>query len=286
MIFMNFLLFPAAILLFGFAGTILASYRIISKLWRKHRIPLPETVLLYFVIAYWLGTAAFYILARFRAPATPLLAIFAGGFIYHSQKLLMRNRQSGGKAALFAIIAFLFAGTVVFTGYNTYRMNLEPTIMRYVRPDGVTTRLDNSILLIKDNGPATFGGWMPKKIKNGMTIKKKFVISPNVSKDSKITLRLPIIWKSPGSTEISVNGKVFYAFSQFPRRETREFNIPFPSDDEIEIKFNQVKSELFIFLDTQRFYSRTSINGKTSQAELVVNLLIRLCSKKNVTIRH
>ncbi|MCK5844244.1 MAG: glycosyltransferase family 39 protein, partial [Victivallales bacterium] len=194
-IFMNLVPIPALLLLFGLAGAIFAFGRMSLKLIRKRRARLTEALLLYFVIAYWLGTAAFYILARFRAPVTPLLAIFAGGFIFHSYKLLSRrDHKMGSKAALTAVFALLFSGAVVFSGYNVYRTHCEPTIMRLARPNGVASRLNDTTLLLKDNGPATFGGWTPERMKDGMTIKKRFVIPRDSHKNSKVVLRITIVW--------------------------------------------------------------------------------------------
>ncbi|NOY74275.1 MAG: glycosyltransferase family 39 protein [Kiritimatiellaeota bacterium] len=290
-IFLNLIPSTAALLILGLAGALFTLIRVAVKIVGKRAFRVSEALLLYFVAAYWLGTAAFYILARFRAPVFPLLAIFAGGFIFHSKKLFFRNRRLGEKAALAAIFAVLFSGAIVFAGYNLYRGHCESTVIRLVRPNGTVSKLDESTFLLLDNGPAAFGGWKPLKTKSGMTLKKRFVIpeaatrkatgSMELRADSqktlfKTTLKLPLVWNSSGTTEIVVNGKSFHISAPSrPRRETREFEIPLPKDGIVEISFRGIDGELYLFLDGQRDYSRTALNGDKIDSELVASLVIK-----------
>lgn len=330
-IFLNMVPFSAAILILGLAGFLFSIHRLAAKIlglqarsntlaatdannsepsrskvnpntsdFSRHQrrfLPrLPEALLLYFVAAYWLGTAAFYILARFRAPIIPLLAVLAGGFLFHVRRLLFRKRELAGKAAATAVVAVLFSGGIVLVGYNTYRHNFEAAVMRWARPDGTTVKLRDDTWMLKDNGPATFGGWRSVALKNGATISKRFVIPSNIAlkaqpaatsntnekKTSVIitTLRLPVFWNSPGSAELSVNGEVFQIFSpSTPKPQTIERKIHIGNDGKVEIIVKRLDGELSLIIDAQRDYGRTMLDGHPIDAELVADLLLKKLEK-------
>ena len=285
------------LLLFGLAGALLAAVRIINKILRKRRLSPPEALLLYFIFAYWFGTAAFYILARFRLPVFPLLAIFAGGFFHHSKRLLFRERKLGGKAAALAVCALLFSGAVVFAGYNVYRTHFEASLMRFARPNGTVSCLNENTWLLKDNGPATFGGWTPLKVASGMSLEKTFSIPPelvvfdettsnakkrkSVAKPRSTIFRLSLVWSSPSVAQVSVNGKMFLLKSPSTQQsEIREFAIPFPENGIVKLLFGGVEGNLYLFVDSQRNYSRTKLKGEILGAELVSDILVKIVETK------
>jgi len=223
-------------------------------------------LLLYFILAYWLGTAAFYILARFRVPILPLCAIIAGGFInyliysFSTQKHLF-------KVGIISLLAFLF----VNFGYDYYRYNLEASVLRIIQPNGIFSPLDKK-LLIKDNGPQSFGSWGSVEIIENDSIIKKFSISNKELLGKKAMFHIDIYWQAPGSCNLIINGEQYLLNGKSKFKQSYSF--PVLVGDDIDMKFTNLDCQIFLLADYQRNYSRTLLNKKVLKCELVSELLI------------
>lgn len=226
------------------------------------------SLLLYFIIAYWLGTAGFYILARFRVPVLPLLAIIAGGYL---QSLFLawkiKKRLTG------RIVALIIALLLVNFGYDYYRYIMEAGILQVVRPNGVVSPMGNE-LMVADNGPYSFGSWRPLELRQGIPVKKTFSI-PNVPHGDNVRFMLEMVWEVPGKMILEVNGQKYQLKEDSPIRKLYEFRIKPNETKEITLVPYDMDCRVFVVLDYQRDYGRTEINGKKSNGELVSNLIFK-----------
>ena len=224
------------------------------------------SLLLYFILSYWLGTAAFYILARFRVPILPICAILAGGFINYIFYSLSR-RKPFLKPIFITFIAFLF----VNFGYDFYRYNLEASVYRVIQHKGVVSYLDKKILL-KDNGPQSFGSWHPIEICDNDFIAKKFAVSDDKWFGKKATFQIDIYWKVPGSCDLIFNGDLYRLSERSSSKQTYSFPVIVGHD--IEMEFTNLDCKIFLLADYQRYHARTKLNKKILHCELVSELLI------------
>lgn len=223
----------------------------------------------YFVFAYCLATAAFYILARFRAPSLPLFAIFAGIFIRDLSNIFRKKSVEKLKIAFFAIFISIF---IVFFSYDCYRY-YEPIIMKVVRPHGTQVKFDDKRLLVLDNGPLTFGGWEPLEIREKMEIIKKFTI-PNFRENYSAKFAFEIFMLTPGEIALKINGLDKKIISDHEGKMEKIFQLENLKSPQIEIEFIKVDAKAFIIVDKQRQYSRTLINNNINNGELVARLYI------------
>jgi len=227
-----------------------------------------QFLIFYFIIAYWLGTAAFYILARFRLPLYPLLAVFAGACL--NQLFITLSQKKKILPILFFIaISFVF----INFGYDFYRYKLEAGVMRVVRPNGVVSPLDDK-LLIMDNGPFSFGSWQTVELKENVPIIKKFSL-PEVAGDfQQAKLFIDLIWNVPGSAVLEINGKKYFFEEKKPVKKTYEFKIPLDKKMQITILPGKLDCRLFAICDFQRDYMRSTVNGKNQGGEFVCKLIL------------
>jgi 4-amino-4-deoxy-L-arabinose transferase-like glycosyltransferase len=130
-----------------------------------------QAMLYYFIVAYWMATAAFYILSRFRAPLIPLLGIMAGAYLERCVYLSQKKKQRLLKFALPCLLVGFF---ICYASYDVYRFGYESAIMRIVRPNGVIVEVSPTETMALDNGPETFGGWSYVKFEPYKVLEKKF----------------------------------------------------------------------------------------------------------------
>jgi len=270
------------ILTLGLAGTIAGVIRLLSGGIKKtiNRVcrHLPYYILLYFIIAYWLGTAFFYILARFRVPAIPLFAVLGSIFICRLYCFIKLSRRGSARNKRIATVSFLIllsAFLIVTFGYIFYSYRLESKIISIVRPDGVISPLENNTLMIKDNGPLSFGSWTPFELHDGQVVEKKFTIPAEKSQKNKRTFKLECYWQIPGSAILDINGKRFIINEKNRGKRSHTFILPETSNSIVKITPIKLDGKLFLFIDRQRDYGRTEINGSSPRGELVSTLYLK-----------
>lgn len=246
------------IIVFSLAGMLLWGARL------RYNIKL--VLLYYFIIAYWGGTAAFYILARFRMPVIPLLAITAAMGV----EWIIRHRKAGRKACLTAFAACIVGYFICYQAYDLYRNYLEASFIRVTRPTGISVKMSPGNYMLLDNGPLTFGGWQLVPLIANMTVDKTFIDLP--AKIIGMTLELPLVAEKAGSVVIAINGK--QEFITFTKSGMKKFNFKLSpaSSGKVRIQFVGGAIPLSVILDYQRNYGRTTVNSKVVATELVCRL--------------
>jgi hypothetical protein len=232
--------------------------------------------LLYLAVSFLLATAAFYILARFRVPAVPLLAIGAGGFAgVLTVEIRRRDRR---KIVMHSILPLLLGLFIVFSAYDIYRYSFESQVMRIVRPYGIRSELQGNKILYMDNGPLSFGSWTPFELKEGQVIGKKFSLKD--SPDGKIAkFAIPFACEIPGRIKIEING-VPQTFDLKHGMNEKIFETHInASEPQIVIKTLYLDCKAHLILDHQRDYGRTEIDGEKIPAELVAKLYLEPANK-------
>lgn len=223
-------------------------------------------LLYYFIITYWWGTAAFYILARFRMPLLPLLAIAAALGI----EWLLRHRKNG-RQLLRGAAAFLIGYFICYHAYDFYRTNLEASIIRLTRPHGIKVKMSANSYMLLDNGPMTFGGWRIMPLTTAISVNKIFKDLPK-GKITSIKLELPLIAASAGSAVIAINDKNDYITFLKPGMQKFTFNLAPSSAGNITLHFIGGTTDISVITDYQRNYGRTRVNAKPYPAELVCRI--------------
>ncbi|QSH42301.1 glycosyltransferase family 39 protein [Lentisphaerota bacterium ZTH] len=231
-------------------------------------------LLLYSIFAYWLATAAFYNLARFRAPLLPLLALLAGIFIMRFMQC--RRTMKFGGAYLIFFPAVALGSFITFNSYDLYRGYVEASVMTWVRPNGVRVELAPEKTMYLDNGPLTFGGWKPLLLSSGTRISKRFEIEKGTPETSKADFELSLLFAKPGEVIVELNGKRFSFKSEHMGIISRRFGIPFNNTGLVELVILGKTGDIYCLLDQQRIYGRTLLSGKKEKAELVCRLFLTL----------
>jgi 4-amino-4-deoxy-L-arabinose transferase-like glycosyltransferase len=137
--------------------SLLGSLGLAGMLLCLRRLNIRRSCLLYAILAYCLGTVAFYMLARFRIGCLPLLCIAAGGGI----RLFWAGRQAGEEEyrqrlhlRLLLVLAAVF---MVNSAYGLYHRYCEPALQRSLRPGGLALDFPQE-RVIYDHGPLSVGG--------------------------------------------------------------------------------------------------------------------------------
>ncbi len=237
------------IIALGLAGMLLWVKKAVCR--RSYRL----LFLYHFVIAFWCATWIFYILARFRAPILPELAVFAGGWLIYA--------WFGKLKKLRVLLLTLLAGCFIsFAAYDAYR-SYEPVIFRVTSPGGVRLPLGDGQVLYKDNGPWTFGGWSQQELAAGTTLDKTFA-GTDPAKTG--VWQLTLLTVKPGLVAGKLDDKAFVY-----RAEKAGLNtVDIPGGGSGKAFFDRVNGEHFLLYDAQRDYGRSQYNGEPLHGEWVV----------------
>ena len=275
------------VLVLGLAGTLFTVIRLLSdrnrKIIARLKHHLCEYILAYFIISYWLGTAAFYILGRFRVPIIPLFAIAGSIFLYGFYSFIKRFRQhstcelrnkTSKRVVITNALILLISLYIVILGNTIYRNVLESKVLAEIRPHGIIEKIAPHTLMIRDNGPQSFGAWTPFELKKGQVIDKIFANFADKPLDVPIRFKLNIFWLQPGSAEIEVNGKNVTISSKKIGLQKHTFTLKSFINNVVTIRPIKLNAQLFLFIDQQRDYKRTKINGNDPKGELVSAIYI------------
>jgi len=272
----NFIPFSALLLITGLSGLLLYILKLIEKksffsvcsrsLLRQVKSHPSIYMLLYFSIAYWFATAAFYNLGRFRVPLLPILAIFSGGYIQYAIDCTKRRKNIAR-----LILVLTTAIFIVMFSYDIYRYSFEKSIIKYVRPNGTTSNLGDKFL-IEDNGPMSFGSWHLISLGLDKIYKKKFIVPQKMQKGANCLVSFPLICSGSGKAVISVNGTDHTITFSKAERKTHVFRVE--NCCEIILKLKESDRAIYILGDYQRDYNRTLLNGVPQPYELVMRIYI------------
>ncbi len=255
-------LFPTSIILaLAIAGLMSISFK---KRKNQH--------LLNIIITYWLATSAFYILARFRLPLLPILAIPSGYFLrYVLIGIKSYKEKNANYANIFKkiIIRLGFAIFIVFFSYEIYRNYYEKTIKKIIQPNGLIIPLSKSKTVILDHGPFSFGGWLAIN-PNNKKITKCFAFDGIKSKKTEFSLKT-LILKQSTKIKLTVNGHSKEYL--FKNTGIKDLIISLPFKQEINIEMQIISGEAVLFFDSQRDYGRTKVNNKDVPYELICRII-------------
>jgi Dolichyl-phosphate-mannose-protein mannosyltransferase len=278
---LEFALKQSDCLSYGFLGSVFILIPALAGLyvliWRSlKKRDLKMLLLMYFILAYCLATMAFYILARFRAPLIPLLAILGGIFVNRVWRVCKKDRRN---LYIPYILVFCMSTFICFLAYDTYRTEYETLVMREVRPNGISVPMRHGKMMYLDNGPQTFGGWTPMPFTRGTDLKKQFKINKS-AKGSVAELELTLIFSEPGEATLRINDKIERAIANRGGAARKTFVISLPSTGVVNIKLVSSTCNVFFIIDTQRNYGRSSINERLIPGEIVCRLFISPSPKK------
>lgn len=252
--------FPTGFILMAALCCIFLSLRSIFK--GKERL----LIAIFFVVLYCLAMAAFYNLARFRAPCVPLMCVLGGcGILFLFRRFGAKTEK--GKKILIALFVMLLSWFIVYPGYDCYRSYYEPIIMRQIRPNGINVPNRKGGRLIYDHGPRVLGGWMAY---SSPLLHKKFALKEQISPGTKVTLSIAVIAMEERPV-IAVNG-VAVDLSAIRKGTLEMIHLPvlYPADGIFRFTFSE---KLAPFLDIQRSYGRTfDQRGVAMNEEMVVSL--------------
>ncbi len=230
----------------------------------KWRLLLPMLLL----AAYWLSIAAFFNLGRYRAPATPLLAILAGGLLQHVYVITRLGLMR--KKALWIALALMASAFITYSAYDRYRFNVEPPLMRIIRSDGVNVDLGTRTLHV-DNGPCAMGSWRTIEIFPGQTIMKTFSTAP-LGNAVEVEINLPLYSPAPTHASLDINGRIIEL--DINGYTECSFIIPAAPGGTVCITPCSLQGSLHFLFDFQRNYRRTAVDNAPFDAELVCSLFI------------
>lgn len=167
-----------------------------------------QGALLVALLLFWLATAMFYILARFRVAALPLLACFAADGI---SRLISaaRTRKRGGEW-LHPLFRLCCAAFLVYSLYPLWQERMEPQLHRWLRPDGTRLRFPDTTL-VHDHGPLLSGGVRFCQSKETVHLRKTLLLPEHESATSTITVRLATLPHAPANASVECQGARFTA---------------------------------------------------------------------------
>ena len=227
-------------------------------------------LLLYFVLAYCAATIAFYVLARFRAPLIPLLAMLGAIFVNRVWRVCKNDQRHLYIPYILAVVTSTF---ICFLAYDTYRLEYEPTVMREVRPDGVRVPLDKGKVMYLDSGPRTFGGWRTMPFYRGADITKKFS-TKNPPANAEAEFEILLLFAAPGEATLRVNGEDRRVIAKHAGPNVKKFKIKLPSTGRVTFRMLSATCNVFFLIDTQRYYERSFINNEPMKCEIVCRLYL------------
>ena len=256
----------AVLAIAGFLATF--SYRSTRKLF-----------LYFLIIIYCMSIVLFYILARFRLPIVPLLAIFSGAYI--QQITLWCKHYKQQKNLLLHLLYICVAIFVVYYSYNFYQLYIEKYIVNIIRSNGVQIN-DKNFYLTYDHGPKSMGGWRYLPLNTETVFKKDFIFKPGCDIEKMhFSLIIPVTAEKGSMLEIKVYEdkqltklnnnlhnrtptggiKYFTVKKRYIDAEPVVIKIPTPAPEKDTISYiislKPLKGDFFISYDTARNYGRS-----------------------------
>ncbi|MFA6931243.1 MAG: hypothetical protein WCT05_13035, partial [Lentisphaeria bacterium] len=156
------------------------------------RLNAERSCLVYGLVAYCLGTVAFYMLARFRIGCLPLLCVAGAGAMRFLLAGLNTTGQEFRVRLQKRLLLLLCAVFLVNSAYSHYHRLLEPGFMRRFRPAGIVLDFPSGAVFY-DHGPLGVGGTVFWPLEEDvLTVEKQFVIPTNLQ--PRIQGREGLVW--------------------------------------------------------------------------------------------
>ncbi len=234
------------------------------------RLNIRRYALVYVILAYCLGTVAFYMLARFRIGCLPLLCIAGGGGL----RLFWAGRQNDREEEYrhrrhLRLLLFLLAVFLVNSAYFLYHQYGEPAVQRFLRPQGLALSFPQE-RVIYDHGPLSVGGRIFLELAETPLVVEKIFAIP-LEWQSEIAGRPAVIWLQIYAPEgLQPGFQLTHAGQDYPseavcwERQNSWCQFKIPSlqleSGQVRVTFHLrrygVKDNLVAF-DTSRRYGRT-----------------------------
>lgn len=276
------LLFPWAILgTLAFTGALLT--------WKTRN---PQRLsALWLLLVFWGATSAFYLLARFRIGALPLVCLFAAAALQQLWTRFRENRSTPtprNRSRLTWAVGALFLGFyVVNLAHDTYCDCAMPAVFRALRPAGLALDFPKE-KVIYDHGPLAFGGTLFSAVPpKGITIAKTFQVPKDfrsaMPRQQTILLRvsLPGIPPFPPLASLQIdNATIATRPTWFIDRSAQwlrfDFTAPVTESPTYSVCLSSppMLKDWAFALDFQRDYHRTRLDGETIPAEAVMELVL------------
>jgi hypothetical protein len=232
------------------------------------------------IFLYWLSIGGLVNLTRYRIPLIPLFALFSGIWL---NSFFLLSRRGGGKKIINTLFAVAGALFLVYFAYPCYRIFLEKRVLSLIQPNGLVVPLDDKIMYI-DHGPQFMGGYVPLPFVSGIVITKTLPVDNNLIA-SPVELQIQFLCSNENPFSLEINGEIFFITptrrkminkgSIFEMEASSKtialFKIKIPENKKLNIKPLDIsKNRVLFFIDTQRDYGRTSINGEKCSGEIVL----------------
>lgn len=265
----------------------LALAELLRTLWPRRRA---QWGVLWMAVAFWGATSAFYLLARFRVAALPILAVLAAGFAFRIWVLVRRLSvvTPAMKRGLVRMgFLFLVAFYLVNFAHDTYASYAMPGVFRALRPNGLSLEFPTEKVLY-DHGPLGFGGSILYEEPLGAPLRLEKTFRPPEAWQSAEAVSVSILLRAlPSSLQetrtplpprtIRWNGEEFSAQARWVHeRDAWWLRLDFPAQISRECVLSlEMPARARLFLDTQRQYGNTRLQDQEfPYAEAVAEMVL------------
>lgn len=242
---------------------------------------------LWLAMAFWGSTSAFYLLARFRVGFLPVLCVFAAAGIVELCRRIVQSKRIHTPRARnrlsVAAFALLFSIYIVDFAHDAYCQDLMPRVFRSLRPQGIALDLPWE-RVVYDHGPLGFGGGVPLELDNGShTLGKSFCVKDGFLSESPVRQRLLLRVHhsrrqfAPPVVTLRSNGETLRPRASWHTERSAqwlalEFTAPVRRTEDFEIVLDE--RGLGVFIDLQRNYGRSTLDGEALPGEWVAELVL------------
>ena len=246
-------------------------------------------MLSWMLVAYWLATSAFYILARFRIGALPLLAVAGAGFLTLSIRQIRFRASLERNALPCTALALAVAAYAVCGAYGIYRRSVLPALHRRFRPDGYAMSYQGRRIRY-DHGPLLDGGMIPVETPSGgLTLTKRLITGESGSGGTRaIRVLLQVIVprgaSAPPRVRLRMNGRPVPALPRLVHERQAqwlawEFTAAAAPEAVLQFGFPPAAHGIAFVADTLRDYGRTRIAARSFQLEYGLEANVELETK-------
>ena len=242
----------------------------------------PRRLFLYYGVgAHCAGTILFYVLARFRLSAVPLICVFGGAGIAQAWRILgphCRPHRDLRRRRLVLLLVVALSAFVVLDGFTWYQRNLEAPMARLLRPSGTLVATHRRTLL-HDHGPYALGGMVAVPVPpDGLVLRKRFALSDLTLPRTCPSLRVPVLLR-PGTrfeAHVEAGGKSYGTTAMTVEEEGGRQQLVFRLDGlprpeaagDVALTLRLLSGEMAILADSLRWYGRSAYTVGSAPLDL------------------
>lgn len=279
------LLWGPWLLRFGVVGTLGVFGLLTVFRWQS-----PRRLFLYYGAgAHCAATMLFYVLARFRLSAVPLICVFAGAGLAHAwQRLGPHHRPQSDlrRRRLLALLVFALSAFVVLDGFACYQRNLEARAAHLLRPNGTRVATQKRTL-IYDHGPYAMGGIRTVSVTSaGLTVRKRFALADLTFPETPPTLRVPVLLQ-PGTrfeALVEAGGRTYDTAAMTVEQGAGRQHLVFRLDGvrapeaagNIVLTLRLLSGEMDLLVDSLRWYGRSTYTADSAPLAIPAEAALEL----------